>query len=522
MVLVHGKAKTIIYSYLACGDNILDSIYYAYLPATYTEQCDDGNVVNGDGCNSLCVKETLPRTWSWTTYSYTIVKEVQTPTTGNPTYSDCRAPYMPTESGPQYNPKPGNYLCYIGKYCLDCTNPKFPGYPSLQLSFLDTSPYGFVAHHSRGRVRALSVGTSAVAVTYVGNDQTYVISNGPVVTIPHNNAGSVRQSVGHYYIENSGTNSFVLYQLAQDASLVWKLIQIPFTLTKVLPPQQGNEFFIWWPGPNLILSRNYNGRTWDFFGLHSNIIDAIANPSKYPQSQHIDGPYLSEFVLAGSILFDAVFRGTNMYIPYYIADFAAAPNTAYQVGIYQANLPWGINTVSTVTVPNQILSIASFTGGVIVTTTNAANPFYNIDTQSTCTVTYTGATPTCLLNWQFMQSRPSPDSTNINQPVYAFCNAAAVYPVSFTTATNTLTIDSVNIITLPNDQPESRNKQGRYNLNYPWDITGQYLVNFAIHPCSTYILYKWDEINDMSISIYDLVGKTTKCIDVTNSETLFQ
>lgn len=43
-------------TYVPCGNEIFDGISVPK-GVTVNEQCDDGNVINGDGCSSTCVVE---------------------------------------------------------------------------------------------------------------------------------------------------------------------------------------------------------------------------------------------------------------------------------------------------------------------------------------------------------------------------------------------------------------------------------------------------------------------------------
>ncbi len=494
-----------MHSYKACGDGVVDGVIPGAANTAYSEACDDGNNVNGDGCSSTCTLETLPRTYTyWTKDS--IVREVLQ--TSSHTVSDCQAPYLPAEIGSAYNARPSSgYVCYIGKYCYDCTTPKFPGYPVSLNTFLEgVTPYSDLPVRSRGRMRAISYGNESFAFSYVSTNVEVFITDGPTRTaVSHASIGATRQSWGRYLMLSSGTTGFNLYKLEKPAT-VYQLTQQTLTITKVVPPQLGSEFYIWWPGLNFTLSRSYNQRNFEIYSFDGTTIT--------------DGPYLPEFVVLGKILFDPVFNGGKMYLPIYTESLESTPTKTYKVVAYAPNLPWEIQISSTTTLAKQPLSLASFNGAVIATVSDTTTPFINIATNAAPTITKTGATPTCDFNWMFIQSRPDPDNPDNNPQAYAYCKYYELYIANYTSGA--LILDTANPISLPDDTQTSRNKNGRYNLAYPFDVNGRYLINFAIHTCSSFVVYRWDEWYDMSVSVYDLVSKTTRCVDITNSETTFE
>jgi len=386
---------------------------------------------------------------------------------------------------------------------------------------VDTSPYANLPHRSRGRLRALAWkdGTDdTLAFTYVANDREVFITDTGKTDVAHNGNPTMRNSYGRYFVMSQNTDSFRLFRL-DKVSGVYDLVEKTFTLNRVRAPQIGSEFYIWWPGPNLLLSRSYNQRSFEIYSFHKDTYSAIDTPASFSEDQLIDGPYIPEFNILGDIMFDPVYRSSKMYVP--IKETTYGGTTTYKVRIYSATtMIWGITQTDVKTVSSQITSIASYADAVIATHTTKL--FFNVDENTDTTPTYTGGAPTCTLEWKFIQARPNPDNTNQNPPVYAFCIENIIYPTSYDASTKVLTIDTTNLITLPDDKQESRHQTGRYNLKYPYDISGDYLINFAIHKCSAYILYKWEEWKDMSVSVYNLATKTTKCIDVTNAEASFE
>lgn len=504
-----------------CGDDKVDlaiKYYVGGVQLDYTELCDDGNIADNDGCNRSCGFEPQGRSHGW---SDPFIERERVPYSNTYGAADCPSLYLPAEVYDTYNPRPSSYKCYYGKYCYDCSSPKFPGYSNNANKFLDISPYANLPHRSRGRLRVLNDGNSSMAYTFVVNDAEVFITDSGRTEIPHNGVAATRQSLGKYFIISSGTNSFNIYTLKQGGGGVYSLVKKDFVLTKLVAPQLGSEFFIWWPGANYLLSRSYNQRNFEIYSLHNLTFDAIDNPANYPEHLRIDGPYMPEFALVGDIPFEPVFRNDVMYLPVYSSTFNTVQVNSTKVHVYSTNLPWEIKFEKSVTVGTPIRSMASFPGGVIATH-NSGSQFINIDTGTAPTVTYTSTAPTCTLSWKFIQARPHPDNSSNYPDVYAFCIGNIIYPVTFTAGSNTLTIDVANAIIMPDDAQFSRNKKGRFNLDYPYDISGQYLVNFAIHPCSTYQLYKWDIWNYMSVSIFNLGNKTASCMDITNSDAVFE
>lgn len=487
------------------------------------ENCDDGGRVSGDGCSSTCLLETLPRTYTYSLTSYTIQYETNTSTgTINPTNADCQSPYLPAEFWYAYNPFPTGGSCYIGAYCYNCWSIKFPGYPVIKNRFHPDSPFGVLAHTARGKLRAFSNGTQ-LAFSLVVNNRSIIKNNKTDLVILHYGLGAVRFSMGRYYIQSWGTNKISLYLLSNDTTLSC-MVQFLVNSTKNVPPQLGNDAYMWWPGPNLLLSRQYNGRNIDFYSIFNNTPDTVVHPSNYASNLLLDGAFIPPLQITGDILMDPVYRNDLMHVPLYIEDFAVPSNKVYQVNIYQAQLPWAVVLQSTVTVPNQIISIASFQDGVVLTMNNA-NPFWDVTSNVAVTITYNVTTPVCSTYvtpvWTFFQFRPDPDSTNETKQVYVYCNATQFYPAYYSNSTHKIMIDTYNAITLPDELPLSRHKTGRFNLSHPFDVSGRWLVNLAIQPCSSYMLYRWDEYNAISASIYDFQTGSTSCMDIPIADTLF-
>jgi len=499
-------------SYKACGDNVLDT--------NFGEQCDDGNTANGDGCKSDCTLETLPRVHTWKTVKTTFSQETLTNTdVPHVDEADCQSPYLPTETNLVHNPKPtSGYVCYIGKHCDECTKPRWPGYPLQKQKFLYDSPYAFIPSVNRGRFQAIVDGEEIV-VSMVSNGYTLLKGNSTDMSINHNNIGPMRLSLGKYYFESKGTTVIQIYKMDATKSPHVELIH---ESNKVTPPLLGNDFFMYWYGPNLLMARQYNGRNIEFYALHSKTPDTFANPTSYENQLKFNEVIVPPLEIPGDILMDPVIRSGKLYVPLYIEDFTGT-SKVYQFSIYESKMPWYITKFSDVAMPKEILSVASFKDAVIATVNDPSGPFYNVDTGSKITPTFSGTAPTCdttvAPTWKFLQNRLHPDSTAESPDVWVFCEKTKIYPVTF--VSGTLTIDITNGITLPDDQRDSRNKNGRYNMAYPYDINGNYLINFSIHPCSTYVMYKWDEWDYMSVAIYDLVNKITKCFDIPLTDATF-
>ena len=503
---------------LACGDEVVD----ASIPGTnngvapsYHEQCDDGNQTPGDGCGASCQLEPPPRTYPYPNAD-TIVEELLVPG-GTTAKADCKAPYLPAQSGTHYNPAPtSGMVCYLGNYCLDCTAPKFPGYPlSALYKFVAFSPYSNIAEKSTGRLRAIVFNDTFYAFDYVGlNSDVLVTAAGVQADTTNGGLGVTRQTFGKYFVKSLGETDISIKYIQSDGTISTAQTLLTF---RNKAPQLGMEFYIWWPGANYLLSRMYNGKTFEVYSFHTNTMDIITDQNTHLTDPRPDDPLIRDFNIYGDILMDPVFRLNNMYVPVFTSDASLTPVTAYKVLVFSYNnSPWEIALQKTVPIAAKIISMVSFADAVIVTTDAAAgaNNFYNVDAGASVTPTLTGATPACVFPWKFIQARPHPDDPTSSPPAYVFCEKYKLYPVTF--ASSTLTIDTVNVISLPDDDRDSRHKTGRFNLGYPYDISGNILVNFSIHKCADYIMYRWDEWKKMSVSIYNFATKTTKCINVMN------
>lgn len=487
------------------------------------EECDDGNRINGDGCNSDCKKEYLPRTHVYTDPSWALVQELGVWNNGTLNHSDCKSPYLPTQNADVFNPAPTPIVCYTGRYCYECKGPRFPGYPLLKSRFLSDTPYGFIPTIHRGRLRAITY-MDEVAASFVINSRTIIRNNGTDLVINHDGIGATRLSLGRYYFQSKGNNVVQVYTLSDSIALACRM-QLAHESTKIVPPQQGNDFYMWWPGPNLLMSRQYNGRNIEFYALHNKTLDSFTNPSAYSEDLLFNEVIVPPLEIVGDILMDPVVRAGKLYVPLYIEDILASSTKVYQVNVYQSDLPWYISKFTTVTVTKALTSIASFVEGVVVSI-NHTTPFYSIDGNVACSLKYTGVNPTCdtsksPIEWNFIQSRPDPDNAIESPQAYAYCSKYTLYKAYYFSANATVVLDTQSPIALPDDQPESRNIKGRYNLYYPYDINGKFLVNFAIHPCDHYVLYRWDEWNHASISMYNLEEKTTRCYNITLTEPTF-
>eukprot|EP00831_Metopus_contortus_P085454 TRINITY_DN9943_c0_g1_i14.p1 TRINITY_DN9943_c0_g1~~TRINITY_DN9943_c0_g1_i14.p1 ORF type:complete len:395 (-),score=25.46 TRINITY_DN9943_c0_g1_i14:196-1380(-) len=353
---------------------------------------------------------------------------------------------------------------------------------------------------------------------------THLVTPNTTTNISHTSGlGPVRQSFGKWYIENSENGKFRIFKLEYDpATKLADFSELQFTLNKTSLPHQGHDLYFWWPGPNYLVARLYDGKTLEFYGFHENIEDAILHPEKYPKDQLIDGPYFPETQIMGNIIDEPRFRNGKMYMARAIPE--NNETVTYILSIYEKNSIWGIKESSRVVTNNSILSLASFPDAVLAIYEKSANQYFifNMDTNTTATVSFIGGWSGCdsVLKWTFLQTRMYPENL-IHSQVYFFCKKYEMYPVSFNSGTNTLAINVTAKITLPDDLQESNHKTGRYNLYYPHDLAYDVLINFAPHPCSNYVKYKWDEYNDMSVNFYNISSKTTICKDLVHDDEKF-
>ncbi|MGL4411345.1 MAG: hypothetical protein ACRCTF_04295 [Bacteroidales bacterium] len=486
---------------------------------------------------------------------------------------------------PRYSGMGGEQKCFKGKYCLDCNNPRFPGYPLSDLySFIDPTPYSNLATPNRGRLRAMSLNDDALAFSFVLNDKDILIiitqknvyiadddgnftnltevnniqkvilrntvtSPADIVKIKHDTGGiiaAMRQTFGKHFVCSKGTSEVQFYSLELKGETTGSItidkdtfVTKEYTYELIerkqgtavgqklrsIPTQLGAEFYIWWPGPDLLLSRLYNQRNFELIPFNNKTYESFGSLTDIDKELLIDYSDVPNFEILGDILADPAFHDGLMYVPLKATSNLDAISK-YYVNIYSTkNLPWEITIEGQAMITEQILSIASFSEGVMITC--KGNKFYKISSTggaSAVTPTYT-ETANCIIESYFVQARPSPDVPNESPPVYYFCHP---YEIMNATLSGTLTLDSANRIKLPPDTrlplPYDRGVPGsgdaRFNLNYPYDISGPFLINFGVYKTSMETGYKHEIWNTLDLSYINLISNYSRHFQIEIEEDL--
>lgn len=502
----------------ACGDGIVDNGIDFF--ANYTEECDVGDNVYDQatetyglnpawiksGCNKTTCQYTEPdRTYTYDEDNFYYVNETHLYILRSTT-RHCPSLYLPPEIGPKYNYFAGKHICYGGLFCLDCLSPKFPGYPLQNLNnFTDFTPHMALPAIGRGRLRALSYDDEVFGFSYVYNSAEIIVQGNNKVTIDHDKHPAMRETFGRHFIASKATTSLMFYEI-QKSGDTYSIQQKSFGPTdmRTLPPQLGAEFYIWWPGPNYLLSRLYNGRNFEIIPFNKETYSSFASSSGIDEELLIKHSHIPNFEVVGDIVFYPSFFNDNMYLPLVLRRFDAANTASYSVNVYTTEkVPWEITLDEVVDVSHPITSIASFEEGVIVSMKHATEIFFDVTLKILISADFKGSTPACDLGeWKFIQSRPSPEHPENSPPVYAFCNRYEIYNVSY--VGGNLVIDVPNKIVLPPDNVLPEKGLARFNLEYPYDLNGPFLINFGVYKNSMETGYGNEIWNTLALSHLNL------------------
>ena len=490
-----------------------------------------------------------------------------------------------TDEYPHYKGTAGDQKCFQGKYCLDCDSPRFPGYPLSDLySFTDPTPYSNLATPYLGRLRAMSLNDDALAFSFVLNNKdvlvlitlenvyiaddkgkftnlteftnieelsipTTLTSSDTIKRVDHTTA-AMRQTFGKHFVASKGTNEIRFYTLEVDSEtsgtitidgasvptkkITYKFQERPYgapgATMRSIPTQLGAEFYIWWPGPDLLLSRLYNQRNFELIPFNNKTYDSFASTSGIDKELLLDYSHVPNFEIIGDIVADPVFHKGLMYVPLKYISNAPTPDIEHYVDIYSTeNLPWEVTRKEHIKVNQAILSIASFVDGVMITC--EGHNFYKISGSAAIGITPTHNNKNCDMGSYFVQARPSPDVPNESFPVYYFCHKYEIMNATLVGAA--LTLDSANKIRLPEDDklpiPYNREHYGkiiegagnaRFNLNYPYDLSGPFLINFGVYKTSMETGYLHEHWRILDLSYINLMSGYSRHFKITIDENL--
>jgi hypothetical protein len=410
---------------------------------------------------------------------------------------------------------PTTRVCFQGKFCWDCLQPKFPGYEVEN----DPDTDAAIMAHSRGKLRIIEADATNYGFSYVTNQKTELqfSTSGWDTTIAHNVAGASRQSFDNYYIQTTAslTNTHDIYVMhAGSGSMNFEKI---YTTTEGFKSHVGFDRYIWWPTKNFFLARQYDKITWDGFGLNANSVTVSATPTTHmPPEERFEPFSTGPISIDGDINLDAVysddmlvlFRENTMDGNHYLSFYSWTPGHFKKEQEHQ------------ITNTNEMTSMVSFgSDGVLVWhKTDATGTLYKPDgtvvasiavevTTSAHATAWTAASPKDL---RLIQARPSPTNPAQNPQVYAYFTEVDLFSV---------TLDVANTKIVLADEATF---DARFKLYQPIDIGHVYLATMQVLPC-TMPTTDTDIYSTGSVHFYELgtSGATIQCIDVSTAETSF-
>jgi hypothetical protein len=364
---------------------------------------------------------------------------------------------------------------------------------------------------ARGRLRALRYNDEVWGFSYVHNEKEIIVQGNNKVSIEHGEVHpAMRETFGRHFVASYQTTSLTFYTIEKDETLqTYSIKNQPFTSgnMRTLPPQLGAEFYIWWPGPNYLLSRLYNVRNFEIIPFHSETYKSFPGIDGLSEELLMKHSHVPNFEVVGDIVFYPSFFNGDMYLPLVLRDFGNSRSN-YQVNVYSTEkVPWEITLKETIPIPTgrRITSIAAFEKGIITSLdTTTTGIFYDVVQKRYATIFYTEKAPAdCnLKEWKFMQTRPCPDYPKYTHPVYTFCGRYEIYPTTYDGTT--LTIDTAKKIVLDPDTELPVAGKARFNLDYPYDLNGPFLINFGVYKNSKETGYLHEYWNTLTLSYIDL------------------
>ena len=365
---------------------------------------------------------------------------------------------------------------------------------------------------------------------------------------PTRKLGTTRETFGKYNFESFNERHIGIYELKYTGSdFIYNTV---YESSKYLSEQLGNDFYIYWPYFELIMSRQINGRYWDLFDFKP--IKA-GDASQY---YRFDELVAYQIEIEGILDFHPVFYGEHMYI---MRDL----NDQIILSKY-TNRGWGLITGEDLfivtgtdsTIYGQAIDVlytcdyAKIDSFIAI----ADGLFYRfsytntdsgISSYKSVYMDLSGVSPSydesyafsdSAFNdeeWFFRQRRLHPDDLSSTIPdVYAYTSDSTkkqiLHKISLDTVNQLILIDEE--ITLPyethwqvddHDGTCEPDCPGRFDLTYPWDIGEKWLINLSPQVCNGRSRYEWDYFEQMSIAYYNIEFGNTGCytLDDINCET---
>lgn len=400
----------------------------------------------------------------------------------------------------------------------------------------------YQAHNNRGRFFFTeNADNDGFAVTMVYNDKTFFWQSNSGQAFPtattHSGIGAVRLSVGKYYFENNGERSFTIKRLdvtGTDATLVNICTsEADFGI----PPMQGNDFFIWWPNYEILLSRQFNGRQMDVFKFNPTIGASTGISCKNTDFNNLKH-YFSDIYGELSVypVFLAVTVNSVVFTKMYL--YRKITNYDGTVSRFISKYDWYVETgviyeEAQIPISNDVWDMVAFDTGVLVVTSDSTYIITSAsDTLQTATLSIASAATG--KKWRFFQKRPDPDKPTPNPQVYAYYieedyHKNFFHKVTYTSPVTVSINDNADgTFTLPiryhtGGIPGLDNFKHNLNEGYilinPFDIGVKYMAILQIHPCAnskpTHMLDFWE---DLSLGIYKLETQTiVQCVDLTTA-----
>ena len=275
-------------------------------------------------------------------------------------------------------------ICHEGKYCYDCTQAKWPGYPLEWLASRSGSDLKYRAHNTRGRVRIIEMDAATYGASIVVNDYSLIVSTLGNTNISHNALGATRQSLGPFYLQSSGANQVDVYAMHAHGGAAAQFEKI-YTTQEDIVEQLGSDFYIFWPTENFFLTRQYNGIQWDGFGLNSDSVAVSKDSASFPWVKQFEKYSTGKVKMEGHFPLDPVFSNELLVAVRIV--MRSGTETTYVTGYkwkreYFTQVFNHEITTSDTTAPGAPLSIVSYgKEGVVVTFEDNTKTAFLFDTE---------------------------------------------------------------------------------------------------------------------------------------------
>jgi cysteine-rich repeat protein len=483
-----------------CGNGVLDRDWdadytsvqgdislYPYLEdwtLTTDQECDDGNIVDGDGCSSLCIVEDGYTCWP-------VIKSIENIITDTEErveiYSNCTAESVVTTCSPcsvYFQLTNREELTFTGNLV---DKDQVTGY--VKIIDLDDASFGVAM--------TINSNDAAVSKTYITN---YLAaedgSSSSTVTIELDaTEARVRNSFGPYFVVNEGQYKVRIYELTRATAASASSFDLYGTYTTTPLQLLGAHEFYWWSDFDMLFTRCRDEDNWYALRMSENYADIYANSGSYDDNLWPETISARQMALFGKLTLPPIFIAD--YAFFYVTDGSTGSLKVYKYHSDIEYLEYKLTAFTVTETSTDYLDYSMFymseADGIIVGVPDSGTPnvvfyrtVYDFDNDSATSYTSTvesgystemGDDLTLLV---FLQRRQDPYTRTEERDLYAHFDDTKISKIILDTDS-----DANGILTVESEITMSA--EGYYHTPMNSDIGVYHIVVMGKADCDDYI-----------------------------------